>query len=614
MAIMIPTNPREYDPKSHEGEMFEALEKLPDDYYVVHSLEIVRNKNNCLSTGEADFVIFNRKKGMLFLEAKATKAKYSNGCWYYADGREMHSGGPFKQAERNKYAIRDLMIDRGMQNLIDKCKLLHAVWFPMVAKKDIDNIKSWPADSPKDLILTQEDLADPTTHIEKIFDLKVPSKIETELSEKEAQKILDEIICPKFEIAPSIYSAKNKTEIIFHKLLKEQSLILKFLEEQHTVTINGAAGTGKTLIALEKAKQLAANGEKVLFLCFNKMLKTYLDSQYKNENIKFLTIAGFCCSMCNSSKTDYSKLNDILTDIYFNGSFPYKHIIIDEGQDFGIPDIANNKILETLKTIIEDKQQGCFYIYYDRTQLIQADVLPDILKDADCKLTLYRNCRNTKNIAQTSLSVINGSKLKLKDSSIEGSRATMHFCNEDNIVSVIDNIIDTLINEKKLDPKEIIILTCNTESYNVFQKSYPEDYKYIISEDQSDHEIKYYNKGNQKIRFTTCRKFKGLESEAVILVDIDEQHLTGKFASADKKVSAQKQTPENTENAQEQLIFYAGTSRARTQLDLVTTMNKEQCKSILDEFAKKGLTSTSTAKDARKRLASLLNADAITHE
>ena len=614
MAIMIPSTPREFDAKSQEDVMFKALEQLPDDYYVVHSFQLnTIDKNNIFKASEADFVIFHPKKGILCLEAKATNVRYEYGSWLYADGNPMPHGGPFKQAENNKYGIIDYMNSHGMSNIVKKCKMLSAVWFPIVSKNYIDKLGLLP-DVPKELILTQEALDNPTHQIEEIFKIEVKNQTQTNLSKDEALRIVNQILCPKFEIAPSIRSAKDISDIIFHKLLKEQSLILKFLEEQHSVIINGAAGTGKTLIALEKAKQLAANGEKVLFLCFNKMLQTYLTNSCQNDNIKFYTIAGFCCSMCQSSKADYSKLNDKLTDIYFNGSFPYKHIIIDEGQDFGFPDIANNKILETLKTIIEDKKQGCFYIYYDRTQLIQANELPDILKDADCKLTLYRNCRNTKNIAQTSLSVISGSKLQLKDSSIEGSRAAMHFCSEGDIISVIDNIIDTLINEKKLAEKDIVILTCATESYNVFQKSFPEDYKYFFADDPSDPDAKYYKKGNQKIRFTTCRKFKGLESEAVILVDIDEQLLTGKFSIADKKASTKKQAPENTENTQEQLIFYAGTSRARTQLDLVTAMNKEQCKFVLDEFAKNGQTTTSTAKDSRKRLASLLNADAIIHE
>ena len=34
MAIMIPEMPRDYDPVSLEGAMFDALKKLPEDYYI----------------------------------------------------------------------------------------------------------------------------------------------------------------------------------------------------------------------------------------------------------------------------------------------------------------------------------------------------------------------------------------------------------------------------------------------------------------------------------------------------------------------------------------------------------------------------------------------------
>lgn len=40
MAIMIPNRPHSFTPASLEGVMFTALEKLPDDYYVFHSLKI----------------------------------------------------------------------------------------------------------------------------------------------------------------------------------------------------------------------------------------------------------------------------------------------------------------------------------------------------------------------------------------------------------------------------------------------------------------------------------------------------------------------------------------------------------------------------------------------
>ena len=56
MAIMIPEMPRDYDPVSLEGAMFDALKKLPEDYYIVHSFKNVYVEENILHEGEADFV------------------------------------------------------------------------------------------------------------------------------------------------------------------------------------------------------------------------------------------------------------------------------------------------------------------------------------------------------------------------------------------------------------------------------------------------------------------------------------------------------------------------------------------------------------------------------
>ena len=52
MAHMIPAEPKEFDVRSHEGIVFEALKKLPDSYYVFHSVETVAvtvNVNEYLS-------------------------------------------------------------------------------------------------------------------------------------------------------------------------------------------------------------------------------------------------------------------------------------------------------------------------------------------------------------------------------------------------------------------------------------------------------------------------------------------------------------------------------------------------------------------------------------
>ena len=63
----------------------------------------------------------------------------------------------------------------------------------------------------------------------------------------------------------------------------------------------------------------------------------------------------------------------------------------------------------------------------------------------------------------------------------------------------------------------------------------------------------------KKKLFTTCRKFKGLEADAIILVDLSEHSF----------------------KADNVLRYYVGASRARLRLALITTMDDDACTSVL---------------------------------
>ena len=60
---------------------------------------------------------------------------------------------------------------------------------------------------------------------------------------------------------------------------------------------------------------------------------------------------------------------------------------------------------------------------------------------------------------------------------------------------------------------------------------------------------------NNKVLLTTVRKFKGLEAEAVLCIDVDAQ-------------TFDNETGRN--------LFYVGTSRAKTWLDILTTSSQEK--------------------------------------
>ena len=339
---------------------------------------------------------------------------------------------------------------------------------------------------------------------------------------------------------------------------------MNFLSEQKTAVINGAAGTGKTMIAVEKAQRHAMAGEKVLFLCYNSQLKNYLSENYPHESIDYYTISGYACKLCDSTVPKYDKMESILEEMYIYDTFPYMHVIIDEGQDFGIEDMEEANVVELLKTIIVDRkpETASFYIFYDKLQLVQASQAPKYIDEADCKLTLYRNCRNTENIATTSLAPITERKPKLIDGCVKGAPAKLHFCsNSDAVQEKLNLLLDTL---KGQGVKDIIILTCKTETTSILSN--------VITNGV------YRN----KYRFSTCRKFKGLEADAVILVDVDSETFEDN----------------NT------LIYYVGTSRARLWLDIITTMDNEACTDVLQNtFEKRGY-----IRNPQKELAAAINA------
>lgn len=564
MAIMIPQRPREFAAASQEDIMFSALEKLPDAYYVFHSFKIIQAGEGELRESESDFIIFNSKKGIICLKAKAGSGiSFHHGEWLYSNGTVMSHDGPFRQAANGMYRLRDRIRSSRMKSVLDRCKMLYGVWFPGINNARLQQLV-FPTDADKNLVLTTEALDDPEPFLDRIFSLATyynrHSIVETDMTETEERMLVRNFFCPEFSVFPTASFDSELKNIVFHRLLKEQSNILNFLDEQKVAVINGAAGTGKTMIAVEKARRHADDGEKVLFLCYNVKLKEYLESSYPSEHIDYQTIAGFACKLCKTPTPDYSKLQNRLSEMFFAESFPYTHVIVDEGQDFGMDDIEESEILETLKSIVEDK--GTFYVFYDKLQLIQARRMPSFIDDADCRLTLYRNCRNTENIATTSLRPIVARKPKLFDNAVKGVPAVIHFCDDErSILAELDVALDRFHAEGFND---VVILTARTEAESVLSRKV-RDGKY-----------------RKKFSFSTCRKYKGLESDVIILIDVDR----------------------TTFDDEHVLLFYVGTSRARTRLEIIADLSDDDCQAILQErMRQKG-----KVKSPRRKLASSLNA------
>ena len=116
-------------------------------------------------------------------------------------------------------------------------------------------------------------------------------------------------------------------------------------------------------MAVEKARLHSEKGENVLFLCYNSFLKEHLKNTYPYPHVHYYTIDGLACKICNTKKPDYNLLKESLEEMFVENRFPYKHVIIDEGQDFGKIEIEEEELIELLKVnaIGNEERNGTFY-------------------------------------------------------------------------------------------------------------------------------------------------------------------------------------------------------------------------------------------------------------
>ncbi|MFQ8978358.1 MAG: DEAD/DEAH box helicase family protein, partial [Veillonella sp.] len=140
------------------------------------------------------------------------------------------------------------------------------------------------------------------------------------------------------------------------KLTNEQIGLLDYISEQKSATIQGVAGTGKTLIAKEAARRFGMEGRKVLFLCFNKLLFTDLLHRYPYENVTYFNINSLIAYYRSGLDTSTKELRvKALQQIDWD-ELNYDDVIIDEAQDF-----ENSEILY-FKDLVE-LREGHFFVF-----------------------------------------------------------------------------------------------------------------------------------------------------------------------------------------------------------------------------------------------------------
>ncbi len=580
MARMIPPYISEDVKSSGERQFFKRLSTAPhtEDWVVLHSLNLSEHVKRIF--GEIDFLILIPDKGVFVAELKSGGVECNDGVWSYIDrkGKKHKSNiGPFNQARDAMFTLKNYINKKlGKKHKLNQLLYGFCVIFPHtnfdVASIEFEHWQVYDRDNDdaplpsffNGLSMGFQEKYSST----KWFDINTSLPNEQEISE------LVQLLRCDFE---RIYTWSDRLDDSLKQqkiLTEEQYVILDALNDNPRCLFQGGAGSGKTFLAIESSRRSFYMSRKTLLLCFNNLLSFWMEREMQdfNEYVHVFSFQRLLREICSGIDLSVSSgmpdqkfheefLPELALKVLRSGMHEqYDCIIIDEGQDL-IRSI-NLEILDLL--LKEGLRGGNWHIYADfdkqaiYSSLSKSQML-ELIQNYSMPV-MYRlsvNCRNTIRIGNETVMLTGSEKQSFLPSSIEGDPVEyFYYSSPSDQRSKLKKKIDEIKDQKDVSLDRIIIL-----SPKAFHKTGVSELK----------EPKVVNLGTSfdgfslkgKVKFCTIHGFKGLESDLIILTDI-----------------------EHLDYAEFQSLLYVGMTRARSGLIVLThERNKPVLKEILIKHA-----------------------------
>jgi len=516
MARMYP-NRISPDTKSNaERRLYKAFrDDLEDDYTVFHSVAWQsQDRRGRARDGETDFVIAHPQRGILVLEVKGGVIHYepSTSRWTSADPTgQVHTViNPFGQAKDSKYVLREqlkVMLEVPRRQI----SIGHAVAFPDV----VVGQELLGPDKPREIVLDATDLADLAAWVNQSLDYwRGELKEDAPIVGESAVQALIELLGKGWELRPALWGEFVWEEQQFIRLTEQQYQILDVLNRQRRALICGCAGSGKTMLATEKATRLARQGFRVLFTCFNKNLAADLRGRLRpSHNLDIIHFHDLCHKLAEQANVLPRKRR--YGDMFFNQQLPealmeatdileihYDAIVVDEGQDF------QEHWWVPLQNLLRDPDGGIFYIFFDDNQrlYVQRSAFP--IQKEPYPLTV--NCRNTQNIHQVVVQFYDAEDRPTTHGPI-GRPVEVVFYEDKGLRPAIKDILRRLTVDERIPAERIAVLSPLAHKSQLWADAVAGGLSFTTAWPPSP----------GKVYFGTIYAFKGLERAVIVLVELE---------------------------------------------------------------------------------------------
>lgn len=500
MSRMLPSTLPPHSPAS-EYNVHKALATLPDDWTVLHSVRWQSTRGGRQGDGEADFVALNRKFGLIVVEVKGGDVDVINGVWTTinsATKEVVEIKNPFRQATESKHALLSYLKDQGLPT--GQFTIAHAVAFPSIT---VD--RAFGPAAPPEIIWDHSSLPameDALLKTTRHWGMKAV------ISQDDYNKII-RLLAPTVSVRRRLVDEVGDISQRLIELTEEQMLDFRALRTFRRAMVSGGAGTGKTVLAVARARKLAEDGFSPLLVCYNEQLGRALAREVSDDpSIWAGTFHSLCVQSALSAGLAVPASQDeawwmdgapaLLVDAFAKRPEIHRSVVIDEGQDF------HSSWFDALQTIVADTEDFPFYIFADEHQQLYLDGWrgPDGMPPP---FMLTINCRSTVPIAECASRVFG------EQATSRGTLGPMPQFREAigrrETMRTVQRLAQMLVENEGISETEIVVLSDSDEILQALAEVAAGSVPFVRT--------------GQGIRLETVRRFKGLESEIVILAMSD---------------------------------------------------------------------------------------------
>ena len=530
--LMIPATPHGTHSQA-EKRLFDRLRATcgnehDDSLVAYHSLNLTRHAYKRF--GEIDFLVCGTP-GIFVLEVKGGRIACHDGVWQYTNRYGVTSEsaeGPFRQAESALHGLMANLRINLPELVVSQFTIGYGVVFP-----DCE----WGvtgAEWDRHILADAHGLRDFDRWLNKLFQYWRNKDGGNRQPDVATLKTLHRYLRPEFEAAIPLHIQVGQVEERVVALTEDQMTMVDVVAANPRVWCSGGAGTGKTFLAMELARRWTAEGMNVVLACRSPWLRRYLETKF--------SIPGLTVTLAESMRTACRRAG-------FNH---FDALIVDEGQD-----LLDMESLDNLDSSLHNGlMAGRWAFFHDVNNQSGLFVKQDkeavdyLLSIKPVRVPLRTNCRNTRVILEKVQTTL-GADMGVRGTG-EGPKIREHLvATADASAEILSLEIREIIDEGGVASGNLTILSplpFKESSASLLHDSLKRE---ILILDQ----YSLRNTPFSKIGFAEIPNFKGLENEAVIVVDLESPVL------GDKPLT----------------MHYVAMSRARAVLSLIFRNRSPGC-------------------------------------